>query len=79
MVFKRLFRKFTVKKEYTNRFLKFYHENRKRLTKERKSAYHERRKSGICVRCSQKTVPGIVFCKYHRQKQKEYNRKARKK
>ncbi len=63
--------------EYKNRFLKFYHENSSRLKKERKSAYHHRLKSGNCVRCKKPAIEGIVFCSYHRQKQKEYNLKAR--
>lgn len=62
---------------YPNRFVKFYHLNKGRLSKERRSGYHERRKSGVCVRCRRKSVQGIVFCEYHQQKQKEYNQKAR--
>jgi len=65
------------KKEYSNRFLKFYHLNSNRLNKERRSSYKTRKKSGFCVRCKRKAVKGIVFCKYHQQKQKEYNKKAR--
>ncbi len=64
-------------KEYPNRFLKFYHENKKRLIKERRSTYAQKRKKGICVRCNEKALKGIVFCSYHQQKQKEYNQKAR--
>lgn len=65
------------KKDYPNRFLKFYHQNRKRLIKERRGNYKENKKQGVCVRCSKKALEGIVFCKYHQMKQKEYNRKAR--
>lgn len=64
---------------YPNRFVKFYYLNKNRLNKERRSGYHGRRKSGVCVRCRRKSVPGIVFCEYHQQKQKEYNLKARSK
>ena len=71
-------RKEETKEEYTNRFLKFYHRNQKRLLKERKKSYYDRRKEGICVRCSEKVVSGIIFCPYHQQKQVEYNQKARK-
>ncbi len=80
MVFKKILHKIKgKKKEYPNRFLKFYHENKKKLNKERKGTYHKKQKSGICVRCKNKVVSGIVFCSYHQQKQKEYNKKARQK
>ena len=79
MVFKRLLKKIKgeSKEEYSNRFLKFYHQNKKRLKKERKSAYHTKKKQGICVRCNKKAESGIVFCAYHKGKQKGYNKKAR--
>lgn len=64
---------------YANRFLKFYYLNHKRLIKERRSLYQKKRKQGICVRCHQPIVPGIIFCSYHRQKQQGYNHKAREK
>ncbi len=64
---------------YPNRFLKFYHLNQKRLSKERRSDYHQKKKEGVCTRCKQKVVEGIVFCEYHQQKQKGYNLKARNK
>lgn len=64
-------------KNYANRFVRFYHLNKERLNKERRSGYDERREKGICVRCRQKALPGIVFCEYHQGKQKEYNAKAR--
>ncbi len=66
------------KEEFENRFQKFYHLNKRRLNKERRGNYKRKAKSGICVRCSKKIVPGIVFCSYHQAKQKEYNAKARK-
>ena len=65
------------KKQYPNRFLKFYHENKGRVNKTRRSIYTEHRKAGLCVRCSKKVVAGIVFCSYHQQKQNQYNKKAR--
>ena len=65
------------KKDYPNRFVKFYHENRKRLIKERRSLYKDKKESGICVRCNKKALKSIVFCRYHQERQKEYNRKAR--
>ncbi|MAG73829.1 hypothetical protein CL620_05915 [archaeon] len=71
---RRLFRR---KKEYKNRFLKFYHLNKKRLNKERRSTYTAKMKLGVCVRCKRKALKNIVFCSYHRAKQKEYNKKAR--
>lgn len=77
MVIKKFIRKIRGKK-YPNRFLKFYHENRKRLLKERKSLYRQKRDQGICVRCSRKAVKGIIFCTYHRNKHKVYNKNARK-
>lgn len=64
-------------KDYPNRFLRFYHLNKERLNKQRRSSYKKRKKSGQCVRCKRKAVKGIVFCKYHRNKQKEYNKIAR--
>ncbi len=66
-------------KKYSNRHLKFYHENKNRLIKERQNKYHQKRKFGVCVRCKKQVVPGIVFCEYHQNKQKEYNQKARRK
>ncbi|MBI2662645.1 hypothetical protein HYX11_04265 [Candidatus Woesearchaeota archaeon] len=64
-------------KEYPNRFLKFYHENKSRLNKERRSFYSEHKSRSLCVRCHKKALPRIVFCSYHQQKQKGYNQKAR--
>jgi aromatic ring hydroxylase len=64
-------------KGYPNRFVKFYHLNKDKLVQERKSTYAEHKKSGLCVRCRRKALPGIVFCEYHQGKQKEYNQKAR--
>ncbi|MBU0456641.1 MAG: hypothetical protein ABH824_05565 [Nanoarchaeota archaeon] len=66
-------------KAYPNRFLKFYHLNKKKLNKERRFSYNERKKSGVCVRCKKKTVKGIVFCQYHQEKQKTYNKISRSK
>ena len=78
MVLKRLIRKLKKqRKDYPNRFLKFYHLNKKRLNKERRSKYDESKKSNKCIRCYRKSVEGIVFCGYHQLKQKEYNRSAR--
>jgi len=78
-MFKQLLNKVRGKKskDYPNRFLKFYHLNRKRLIKERRSAYAAKRKRGVCVRCSKKALKNLVFCSYHRDKQKEYNRIAK--
>ena len=69
----------TENKKYANRFLKFYHNNKNRLLKERKSLYHEKKKNGICVRCNSKVLEGIIFCDYHQQKQVGYNQQARSK
>ena len=66
-------------KEYDNRFLKFYHQNKKRLNKERRSKYQIHKEKGLCVRCNKHAVAGIVFCEYHKSKQKGYNAKARQK
>ena len=68
---------FKKKTEYPNRFLKFYHVNKSRLNKERRGSYSEHKSRGICVRCSKKSLSKIVFCSYHQQKQKGYNKKAR--
>ena len=64
---------------YPNRFLKFYHHNKGRLLKERKSLYQDKKRNGICVRCNKKASEGIIFCGYHQQKQVVYNQQARKK
>lgn len=66
-------------KEYPNRFVKFYHLNKERLNQQRRGGYSGHKKEGMCVRCKQKALLGIVFCEYHQQKQKEYNHKAREK
>ena len=63
--------------DYDNRFQKFYHLNKKRLNKERRGNYKNKSNSGICVRCKKRVVKGIVFCKFHQSKQKEYNLAAR--
>ncbi len=65
------------KKEYPNRFLKFYYLNQKKLNKERRKSYSRRKGKGICVRCKQKSLPGIVFCEFHQQKQQTYNYQSR--
>ncbi len=69
----------TEDQKYPNRFLKFYHNNKGRLLKERKSSYYEKKKNGICVRCNRNALEGIIFCDYHQQKQVGYNKQARKK
>jgi hypothetical protein len=63
--------------EHKDRFLKFYYKNQKRLNKERKGTYWEKRKNGICVRCNKPAVKGRIFCQYHLELQKNYNKKAR--
>ncbi len=65
------------KKKYPNRFLKHYYLHQDKLNKERRGSYSERKKAGICVRCKEKAVPSIIFCKYHQKLQKGYNKKAR--
>ena len=67
----------TTSSSYPNRFLKFYYLNKERLNKERCSSYAERKSKSICVRCSRPVVQGIVFCAYHQEKQKTYNKNAR--
>lgn len=75
-MFKKIIQKFR-RKKYPNRFLKFYHQNKERLNQERRNLYLEKKKAGLCTRCNNKAIPGIVFCEYHQNKQREYNRKAR--
>lgn len=83
MVFEKILQKLKsnleepVNKKYPNRFLKFYHSNKGRLLKERKYTYTDKKKQGVCVRCGNKALENIIFCDYHRQKQVEYNKKAR--
>ena len=76
---KKVTKRKAVKSKYPNRFVKFYHLNKNRLNKERRSTYSTKKKKGLCVRCNSKAVKGVVFCKYHRQKQKRYNKIARSK
>ena len=80
IMLKKLLKKIGRKKEekkYPNRFLKHYYLNQEKLNKERRGSYSERKKAGICVRCSRKAVSGIVFCEVHQKLQKGYNKKAR--
>jgi hypothetical protein len=81
MVLKKLINKITRRKNsnkvYFNRFLKFYHLNKFRLNKKRRSLYIRKKKSGICVRCNRKATDGIVFCSYHQKKQIIYNHNSR--
>jgi hypothetical protein len=65
------------KKDYSNRFNRFYHLNRKRLIEERRSSYKSKKAKGICVRCNRPALSKIIFCEYHKKKQKGYNLKAR--
>jgi hypothetical protein len=74
---KKFLKKFKKEKKYANRFLKHYYLHQEKLNKERRSSYSERKAKGICVRCKEKAVSGIVFCKYHQKLQKGYNKKAR--
>ncbi len=67
------------KDRYKNRFQKFYHLNKKRLNKERRGSYKIKSDKGVCVRCKKKSLKNIVFCSYHKARQKEYNVIARKK
>lgn len=67
------------KTKYPNRFVKFYQLNKKRINKDRRSLYDKKQDKGTCVRCKKKALKNIVFCRYHQQKQKEYNKKARSK
>ncbi|HIH11733.1 TPA: hypothetical protein HA241_06085 [Candidatus Woesearchaeota archaeon] len=69
--------KISSRQEHTNRFLKFYYAHHRRLLKERRSTYYTKREKGICVRCSRKSLAGIIFCSYHQKMQKGYNQKAR--
>jgi hypothetical protein len=71
---KKFFRK---RKKYKNRFLKHYHLHKEEMLKKRKLTYHQRKAAGRCIRCQQPAVKDIVYCVYHREKQREYNKKAR--
>lgn len=64
-------------KKYSNRFLKFYYQNQKQLNQQRRKSYSLKKREGICVRCRQKALSGIVFCGYHQQKQQRYNSRSR--
>jgi len=75
----RIIKKFQKQETYPNRFVKFYQLHKKKLNSGRRSSYSKRKKAGICVRCQQKALRRIVFCQYHKLKQKGYNQKARRK
>ena len=74
---RKLLEKLRIKKRAPNRFLRFYYHNKRRLLRERKGEYYNKKKEGICVRCSKPIVKGIIFCLYHQEKQKGYNTKSR--
>jgi len=74
---RKLLEKLRIKKKAPNRFLRFYYHNKRRLLHERKGVYYHKKKDGICVRCNQPIVKGIIFCSYHQEKQKSYNAKSR--
>jgi len=57
----------SINTRYSNRF----------LNKERRKSYSYRKGKGICVRCKQKSLPGIIFCEFHQQKQQTYNYRSR--
>ncbi len=61
-----------------NRFLKFYHKNKERLSTERKKSYSDKKQQGICVRCKEKAIKG-AYCNYHHMKSLQYNKKYRRK
>ena len=63
--------------EYENRFEKFYYENRKRLSIERKNKYKERKAAGLCIRCENKAVEGRVFCWNHMLESRTTQKKRR--
>ncbi|HLD72651.1 MAG TPA: hypothetical protein VJA23_03625 [Candidatus Nanoarchaeia archaeon] len=67
----------SINTRYSNRFLKFYYLNQNKLNKERRKSYSYRKGKGICVRCKQKSLPGIIFCEFHQQKQQTYNYRSR--
>ena len=62
-------------KRFKNRFQKFYHLNKDRINKARRSLYKDKKKEGTCVRCERKALSDINFCRYHREKQRDYNSK----
>lgn len=61
--------------DFKDRFQKFYYQHRKRLNDERRKVYNAKKRKGICVRCNKKAIKGSVFCKEHREKSRQYNRK----
>lgn len=68
-------KKIIPKTEFKNRFQKFYQLNKERLNEERRNKYQEKKDTGVCTRCKRKALKGINFCRYHKDKQKEYNMK----
>ena len=76
---RKLLSKIGVKKpterRFKNRFQKFYYLHREGLNKERKALYFEKQKKGICVKCKKKAVKNSIFCKYHLEQSREYNRR----
>lgn len=59
---------------FRDRFHKFYELNKERINEERRTKYKDHVRKGLCVRCSKKSVKGIKLCKFHQEKQKQYNK-----
>ena len=66
-----------IPKSFKNRFQKFYYLNRGRINKERQKRYNTNKKKGLCIKCKRKSLKGIKLCSYHRERIREYNKRAR--
>jgi hypothetical protein len=69
------FKKVSVSKKFKDRFQKFYYLHRPDLNKFRRSSYSDKKKKGICVKCKKKSLSSSIFCAYHLNKSRIYNRR----
>lgn len=69
------FKRVSVAKKFKDRFQKFYYLHRPDLNKFRRSTYTAKKKKGICVKCKKKALSSSIFCAYHLNKSRVYNRR----
>lgn len=69
------FKRVSVSKKFKDRFQKFYYLHRPDLNKFRRSTYSDKKRKGICVKCKKKALSSSIFCAYHLNKSRVYNRR----
>ena len=62
-------------KRVKNRFQKFYYLHRPAINTFRRSLYKDRKKKGICVKCTKKSLKTSIFCALHLRKSRVYNKR----